>query len=265
MRRTRNSTDGDGAPSYLLHPGSPGWWNRPFWMARRLLVLSAMQTECLQEVESYKVWAVDNMVYGPIELQRLVEWVQERRVTPQTWVHTASRNCWVRAKDFPSLREHFPDAADTAYVPRHGAITVEELRKFPVFARLSLRDLQQFLRFGQLQEAGAGDYVVEKGAPCDAAYFVVSGEVRARLIAGHKEATLARIAEGEFFGEIGMFMQATRTADVVAESETRLLRLTAQAFESMIAEIPQLAAPLIYAMAQSMARRVAGDDEKGWK
>ena len=223
-----------------------------------------MQTECLQEVESYKVWAVDNMVYGPIELQTLIEWVQEGRVTPQTWVHTASRNCWVRAKDFPSLREYFPDAADTVYIPRHGAITAEELRRFPVFARLSLRDLQQFLRFGQLREARPGDYVVEKGAPCDAAYFVVSGEVRARLIVGHEEETLARVSEGEFFGEMGMLLQSTRTADVVAESETRLLRVTAQAFQSMIAEIPQLAAPLLYAMAQSMARRVA-DDEKVWK
>ena len=231
-------------------------------MARGLLVLCAMQTECVQEVESYKLWAVDNMVYGPIELQTLVEWVQEGRVTPQTWVHTASRNCWVRAKDFPSLREHFPDAADTVYIPRYGAVTAEELRKFPVFARLSLHDLQQFLRFSKLQEFTPSDYVLEKGAPCDAAYFVVSGEVRARLIVGHEEIALGRIAEGEFFGEMGMFIQSTRTADVVAESETRLLKLTAQAFQLMISEIPQLAAPLLYAMAQSMAHRIADDNQK---
>ena len=228
-------------------------------------MLSAMQTECVQEVESYKVWAVDNMVYGPIELQTLVNWVQEGRVTPQTWVHTASRNCWVRAKDFPSLREHFPDAGATVYIPRNGAITVEELRKFPVFARLSQHDLQQFLHVSQLQEAGPGDYIVEKSSPCDAAYFVVSGEVRARFIVGHEEKTLARVSEGEFFGEMGMFLQSTRTADVVAESETRLLRLTAQAFELMITETPQLAAPLLYALARSMARRVASIDEKVWK
>jgi hypothetical protein len=235
-------------------------------MARSLLVLSAMQTECVQqEVESYRVWAVDNMVYGPIELQTLIEWVQEGRATPQTWVHTESGNCWVRAKDFPALREHFPDVADGACVPRDGAVQAEELRRFPAFARFSSHDLQKLLRFGKLQEAARSEYVIEKGTPCDAAYFVLSGEVRARLIGGHEDITLARIAEGEFFGETGMFMQATRTADVVAESETRLLRLTAQAFESMIAETPQLAAPLLYAMAQSMARRVAGDDEKVWK
>lgn len=221
-----------------------------------------MQTECVQEVESYKIWAVDNMVYGPIELQTLIEWVQEGRVTPQTWVHTASRNCWVRAKDFPSLREHFPDATDTVYIPRYGAVTAEELRKFPVFARLSLGDLQQFLRFSKLQEFAPSDYVLEKGAPCDAAYFVVSGEVRARLIVGHDEMALGRIAEGEFFGEMGMFIQSTRTADVVAESETRVLKLTAQAFQLMISEIPQLAAPLLYAMAQSMAHRIADDNQK---
>lgn len=221
-----------------------------------------MQTQCVQDVENYKVWACDNMVYGPIELATLIHWVQEGRVTPKTWVHTESGNCWVRAKDFPALREHFSDLVDTVYIPRYGAIKPEELRKFPVFAALSFRDLQQFLRFGKLQEHAPGDLVLEKGAPCDAAYFLVSGEVRARLIVGHDDLTLARIAPGEFFGEMGMFIQSTRTADVVAEIETRLLSLTAHAFQLMISEIPQLAAPLLYAMAQSMANRISDDNQK---
>ena len=226
-------------------------------------MLSAMQAMCVQqEVESYKVWAVDNMVYGPIELQTLIDWVQEGRVTLQTWVHTESGNCWVRAKDFPALREHFPDVTDVGTTPHSAAIKAEELRKYPVLARLSCDDLQQLLRFATPQEAKPGDYIIEKGTPCDAVYFVVSGEVRARVIAGHEDMTLARVVEGQFFGEFGMFMQATRTADVVAESETRLLKLTAQSFESMISKTPELAAPLLYALGQSMAHRIADDNEK---
>ena len=38
-----------------------------------------------EEIE-YKVWASDNMVYGPVNLDILLDWVADGRVTPDTWV-----------------------------------------------------------------------------------------------------------------------------------------------------------------------------------
>jgi CRP-like cAMP-binding protein len=59
-----------------------------------------------------------------------------------------------------------------------------------------------------------------------------------------------------------MFIQSTRTADVLADVETRLLRVTAQAFQLMILQIPRLAAPLLFVISRSMAHRIADDNRK---
>lgn len=221
----------------------------------------------LEHPETYKVWARDNMVYGPIELATLIEWVREGRVLPETWIHTTSdgngvAGHWWRAKDIVPLRGHFVGIADTTYTPRFGAVRPEELRQFALFSGLSTDDVAQFLHFSKLHEASPGEIIIRKGTPCDAAYFVVSGEVRARLLVGFEDITLARIGPGEFFGELGMFIQSTRTADVLADVETRLLRVTAQAFQLMIRQIPRLAAPLLFVISKSMAHRIADDNRK---
>ncbi|HMJ65969.1 MAG TPA: cyclic nucleotide-binding domain-containing protein [Candidatus Binatia bacterium] len=219
------------------------------------------------QAETYKVWAIDNMVYGPIDLTTLIGWVQEGRVVPDTWVHMAGDSVgpsghWWRAKDLAPLREHFVGVTDTAYIPRLGSVRPEELRQFALFSGLSNDDVEQFLHFSKLHEAVPGEVIIKKGTPCDAAYFVVSGQVRARLLVGLEDITLARIAPGEFFGELGMFIQSTRTADVVADVDTRLLRVTAQAFQLMIRQIPRLAAPLLFVISKSMAHRIADDNRK---
>lgn len=202
------------------------------------------------------------MMYGPIGMATLTQWVQEGRVLPDTWVHTEAANCWDRAKDFPVLREYFRDVTDTIYVAKLGAVRPEELRQFPLFSAFSDDDLEQFFHFTKVQEATPEQLLIKKDAPCDAVYLVVSGGVRVRLIVGLEEVILARIGAGEFFGELGMFTQSRRTADVVAQCETRLLRVSAEAFQLMIRQIPRLAAPLLFAMAQCMAHRIADDNRK---
>ena len=34
----------------------------------------------------YKIWASDNVVYGPVLLEALLEWVADGRVLADTWV-----------------------------------------------------------------------------------------------------------------------------------------------------------------------------------
>jgi len=52
----------------------------------------------------------------------------------------------------------------------------------------------------------------------------------------------------EFFGEVGMFLQSTRMADVVTETQARLLRLSSNAFQLLIKEAPELAGPLLFCL-----------------
>jgi len=76
------------------------------------------------------------------------------------------------------------------------------------------------------------------------------------------EKVLGRIPAGEFFGEMVMFRQATRSADVVSEGETRLLRLGLGAFKLLMGECPSLAVPLLFGIGRAMSDRLAEDDRR---
>ncbi|MDA1274793.1 MAG: cyclic nucleotide-binding domain-containing protein [Verrucomicrobia bacterium] len=211
---------------------------------------------------TYKVWACDNMVYGPIQESVLVQWIGEERILPNTWIHSGADNTWRQASSIDALREHFSalkhEAASLNWKSGSGqAIRPDELRQFEVFSSLSDSDLDQFVRFGELLQIPANELIIKKGDPGDAVYFVLSGEVRVRLLVQYDETKLGVIKSGEFFGEMAMFTQSPRSADILSESDTRLLRLSAEAFLLLIKQVPALAGPVLFAIARVMAGRIA--------
>jgi CRP-like cAMP-binding protein len=82
------------------------------------------------------------------------------------------------------------------------------------------------------------------------------------LVGVKNETTLRRISGGEFFGEVGMFLQSTRMADVVADTRARLLRISSNAFQKLIKETPELSAPLLFSLAATMAKHMADDHQR---
>ncbi len=208
---------------------------------------------------AYKIWASDDMVYGPVDLPTLIQWAQDHRVLPHTWIHLQAANTWRQAKDLEPLRPFLSEGPETAPPRRSGdagRVVPEEMRQFALFAGLSNQQLEQFIGFGEVCEARPGELIIQKGNPGDALYFILTGEVRARLLTGSEETTLGRIPAGEFFGEMAMFTHTPRSADIVAETETRLLRMNSQAFHRLTQRVPELAATVLYAVARNMARRI---------
>jgi putative ABC transport system ATP-binding protein len=79
---------------------------------------------------------------------------------------------------------------------------------------------------------------------------------------GGEEKTLALVSAGEFFGDMAMFTQSPRSADVVAEGDTRLLRFGAEAFRTLIGQNPAAAAPMLFGIAGTMAHRIMEDNQR---
>ncbi len=215
--------------------------------------------------DNYKVWAADNLVYGPVDLNTLIQWVQDQRVLSDTWLHTENENTWRQAKDIPELFEFFHQGSSTAFFKKKSepgtAYTLDEVRQFKIFSALSNSQLDQFMRFCEYFERAPGELLIKKGDPGDAIYFLLSGELRARLVIGLQDTTVGNIVAGEFFGEMAMFTHSARSADVVVETPARLLKLSAESFLLMIRELSSLAGPILYAIAQVMARRIADSNK----
>ena len=210
--------------------------------------------------ESFKVWAHDNQVYGPVQLAGLIEWVRDGRVLKTTWIYLEHHQEWRAARDLEPLREYLPPGEATEFLQQQSAegsgVTPQELRQVELLSSLGNSALAQLIKFGELQTLEAGEVVLKRNDPGDAVFFVLEGTLRARLIVGFEDRTLARISAGEVFGEMAMLTQSARSADVVTEGPVRLLRLSAASFHDLIGRHPEAAAPILLAIARMMACRI---------
>jgi hypothetical protein len=210
----------------------------------------------------FKVLSSDNLIYGPVNLATLVQWVRERRVQPETWVHWETTNDWVAAGAIDALRSEFEATSKVVEAtPSAGVasptISLDELRGFERFAPYSNEDLAILLTFCETVTAAKGELIIRKGDLSDSMFVVVSGQVRARIRVGGHDTWLGTMEPGEVFGEVAMLSQTARSADVLAESPTRLLRLTSERFQQLMAEHSRLAARLLYNISRQLATRLS--------
>ncbi len=217
----------------------------------------------------YKVWASDNVVYGPVLLVTLLELVAAGRVTPSTWVFSEEVNSWKPAKTLPALGDALANYhASQAPLPKptklgqaSDSITVEQLRQFDQLAGLGQAELKQFISHCTVMEIEEGGIIMKKGSPGNGLYMILSGDTRVRIIAAGQDTTLATIKAGNFIGEVAMFSQTQRSADVLALTRCQLLFMSAEAFRGMMETEPKLASAVLFALGHMMAERmVAGND-----
>jgi hypothetical protein len=218
----------------------------------------------------FKIWAVDNVVYGPVELPVLVGWVKEERVTADTWIYSEAHDSWSKAAKLPELQLFFHKKAsrgDIASTPAAatdaaGALKPGSLRRIKILADMLDEQLEALARFMTVRQVRQWTEIVKQGDPGDAMFFVLEGEVRVRLMIGGKETTLVTMSTGEFFGEISLFDDGPRSADIVANKDSTLLRFGVDDFHKLIGEHPDLAAPLLLAIGRTLTARIRADNKR---
>lgn len=217
----------------------------------------------------FKIWAVDNIVYGPVELPLLVSWVKEERVTRETWIYSETQDSWQKACQVPELQMFFrggkaggAGSGNETQFMRALGMKPGALRRVKIFAGMDDSQLERFIKYMEVAKARQFGEIVRQGEPGDAMYLVLEGEVRVRLMIAGKESILAVLGSGEFFGEIALFDHGPRSADVVANLETTLLKISASAFQKLSNEAPDLATPFLLAMGKTLTQRIRADNKR---
>jgi len=215
----------------------------------------------------YRIWAVDDIVYGPVELPALIEWVQDERVLATTWVYQLASDAWCQAGKLPELSMFFGQTADAAPTaagpaPLVPGIRPGMLRRVKIFSAMSDQQLGRFVQLMEVVKVPAFKEIVKQGGPGDAMFAVLEGEVRARIMVGTKETTLITLQSGDIFGEITLFDDGPRSADVLANVDSVLLRIAATKFDRVCAEQPDLATPLLLALGKTLTARIRNDNKR---
>jgi hypothetical protein len=213
----------------------------------------------------FKIWAVDDVIYGPVDLPQLVEWVQDERVIANTWIFSLHHARWSLAGDMDELRGIFSDAtpaAPTVSAPLIPGIKPGTLRRIKIFAAMNDQQLGRFVQLMEVEKVPTFHEICRQGGPGDAMYCVIDGEVRARILVGGRETTLATFQAGDVFGEISLFDDGPRSADVLANSDTTLLKIPAARFDRLCQEHPDLATPFLLALGRTLTARIRNDNKR---
>jgi voltage-gated potassium channel len=109
--------------------------------------------------------------------------------------------------------------------------------KVPLFRTLDAARIAAVAGVLRARRAERGERLIRKGDQADSMYFIVSGEVE---VDQENNAPKGRLSAGEFFGEIALIAERTRTATVTALSPCKLLLLHKDDFESFMNEHPDL-------------------------
>lgn len=113
--------------------------------------------------------------------------------------------------------------------------------KSPLFENMSPEERDALVKQMQLEQHDQGDLIITEGETGSSLYVVVSGEVKVYTKGPKGESVyLAKLGEGDFFGEVSVLTGKPRTATISASTRAELLRLDKEKFDQAAAQHPRL-------------------------
>src|SRR5580698_8566319 len=99
-----------------------------------------------------------------------------------------------------------------------------------------------------VRELPAGSIVFEEGAPGDEMFGVIEGEVEVRLAGG----LVRKLGPDDTFGEMAIVDSTTRSATVVAVTDTKLAVIDRPTFLFLVTETPMFALQVMSSIAERL-------------
>lgn len=120
------------------------------------------------------------------------------------------------------------------------------LKKVPMFADLSKRDLERLARLMVPRTVKAGDTIIKENDQAAGFFIVSSGKVEAiRALDTDNPQVLAAFGPGDFFGEMALFEGFPRSATVRAVEDTDTLAMTRWDFMAELKNHPEIAVGML--------------------
>ena len=122
------------------------------------------------------------------------------------------------------------------------------LKKVPLFAECTKREVEAIAKAAKEISHRDGHVIAREGETGIGFFLILEGSADVSI--GGK--SRAKLGPGDFFGEISLLDQGTRTATVTASSPIRLLGLTAWTFKGLVQEHPSIAMNMLKVVARRL-------------
>ena len=132
--------------------------------------------------------------------------------------------------------------------------TVEQIQHVPLFADLDRRELQSLASSFKERVFDAGSTVVAEGTGGVGFFIIDEGEATV----SREGQELAKLGPNQYFGELALIDEGTRTATITADTDLKCYGLTTWEFRPLVEGNSRIAWKLLQALAKQL--RAARDN-----
>ncbi|HEX9415193.1 MAG TPA: cyclic nucleotide-binding domain-containing protein [Gaiellaceae bacterium] len=126
--------------------------------------------------------------------------------------------------------------------------SIEQLMRVPLFDGLGRKELQSLASSFKERTFKAGETLVSEGSGGIGFFIIDQGEAKVTLGGAER----ARLKPGDYFGELALIDEGTRTATITAETDMRCYGLTSWEFRPLV----ESNASIAWTMLQSLAKQL---------
>lgn len=131
------------------------------------------------------------------------------------------------------------------------------LLSMPPFKRFNQKHLNDFLKIIHSRVYAAGEYVFHQNDPGIALYIIIEGEVViSETYTDGENYDLALLTKGDFFGEIALMDEGTRSASAIATRSSSLAVIFRPDLDEFIEKYPKKGIEVLTGISQILATRL---------
>jgi len=136
------------------------------------------------------------------------------------------------------------------------------IERSAMFAGLTKWQAKKLILLANLEEREIGEYIVREGDVGDSMYVIIDGELEVSKSIDDRKVVLSKLVLGDIFGEVALISDVKRTADVIATTDTRLLRLNWSELETLQRYNPFLSSRLFLNLSRILGQRLNSTIER---
>lgn len=141
-------------------------------------------------------------------------------------------------------------------------MSTDSLAKLPIFHGMTDAERDEALACGKRVEVDAGEHLITQGKMVRNLWFIRAGECQVtRRTEGGCQLNLATLGPNSQFGEMSFFHAAPHSADVIALTEMKLVRLSREDYDALLASGNPIAFKLAMNSLEQLAERLRRTDE----
>jgi CRP-like cAMP-binding protein len=132
---------------------------------------------------------------------------------------------------------------------------LELLKRTPLLADLSKRDIEEVGRLADEVDVRAGRVLLKEGDPGREFFVIIDGQIEITKEGRH----LRTMGAGEFLGDIALVVERPRTATATAVTDSWLLVVGHREFHSLMEQFPSIRVSVLESIALRL-RDLTPDD-----